>query len=242
MSKDCKIIEDLLPLYRDGICSQESREMVEAHFGRCENCRKLFTQIDSELLFPAEKETDIDQLKSIAKKIMHKQKTAMLKGVAFTLAFLLFIFAFNCILWYVHEYTFYKPFTKGLTYLPTEPTLLDDRYYYWMDDTYYGSVAMPGFLSKSGYVSVRNTTDQGQLITGVDIRRAGGGKYVFHVSILCEEHDTYHLFVIDSNLNLHEWHYRHRSDKAQVQTELDKHREEVRVLMDTAKAIWPFIP
>lgn len=241
MSKECKIIEDLLPLYHDGICSPESREMVEAHLAQCENCRKILSQIDIELVPPSEEVSDIDQLKSLAKKIMQKQKTALIKGVAFTLAFLLFAFSYNCILWYFQEYRFYKPFTEGMTYMPTEPSLTEDRFYYRMDDTYDVSVAMPGFLSRSGYVSVRNTAEDGQLITGVDIRRAAGGKYVFHVSLLCEAPDTYHLFVVDSDLHLVPRYYRNRSNKEQDQEKLEQHREEVQALMDLAKKFWPFL-
>lgn len=241
MSKECKIIEDLLPLYHDGICSQESREMVEAHLAQCENCCKILSQIDIELVPPSEEVSDIDQLKSLAKKIMQKQKTALIKGVAFTLAFLLFVFSYNCILWYAQEYRFYKPFTEGLTYMPTEPALTEDRYYYWMDDTYDATVAMPGFLSRSGYVSVRNTANDGQLITGIDIVPAASGKYIFHVSLLCEQPDTYHLFVIDSDLNLVPRYYRHRPNKEQDQAELDQHREEVQALIDLVKELWPFL-
>ena len=241
MSKDCGIVEDLLPLYHDGVCSQESRELVESHLAQCENCRKMLGQIDGELQERKAVKSDEEQLKSLAKKILQKQKKALLKGVAFTVAFLLFVFGYNCILWYFQDYAFIQPFTEGLTYIPTEPTFLEDRYYYWMDGIYDGNVALPGFLSHSGYVNVRNTADDGQLITGVNIWRGTGGSYVFHVSILCEAPDTYHLFVVDSDLNLVQRYYRHRSDKEQVQAELEIHREEIQVLMDLIKEKWPFI-
>lgn len=31
MEKGCRVIEDLLPLYVDGICSEESKKMIEEH-------------------------------------------------------------------------------------------------------------------------------------------------------------------------------------------------------------------
>lgn len=37
----CKITEDLLPLYVDNTCSDDSREYVENHLKTCEACRKL---------------------------------------------------------------------------------------------------------------------------------------------------------------------------------------------------------
>lgn len=38
---DCNVIVDLLPLYEDGCCSEESRRLVEEHISVCEQCRKL---------------------------------------------------------------------------------------------------------------------------------------------------------------------------------------------------------
>lgn len=36
----CKIVRDLLPLYQDGVCSEESKQMVEEHISCCEDCKK----------------------------------------------------------------------------------------------------------------------------------------------------------------------------------------------------------
>jgi len=38
---DCKIIEDMLPLYLDEVCSIPTKQMVEEHLKECETCRKL---------------------------------------------------------------------------------------------------------------------------------------------------------------------------------------------------------
>lgn len=37
----CEIAKDLLPLYEDGVCSEESRKAVEEHLAECEKCRAL---------------------------------------------------------------------------------------------------------------------------------------------------------------------------------------------------------
>lgn len=38
MKYDCEMIRDLLPLYQDGICSESSRQAVEAHLNECPAC------------------------------------------------------------------------------------------------------------------------------------------------------------------------------------------------------------
>ena len=38
----CEVIRDLLPLYADGVASQESRALVEEHIRTCDECRALY--------------------------------------------------------------------------------------------------------------------------------------------------------------------------------------------------------
>lgn len=52
--QSCNIVQDLLPLYIDEACSEESREVVEAHLKECEACREVFEQMKENLKFPAE--------------------------------------------------------------------------------------------------------------------------------------------------------------------------------------------
>ena len=46
----CGVIKDLLPLYADGVLSDESRELVEAHLGECPECAEYLRKLrDPEL-------------------------------------------------------------------------------------------------------------------------------------------------------------------------------------------------
>ena len=38
----CKVIEDLYPGYKDGLCSEETKQLVESHLAGCEACRRLY--------------------------------------------------------------------------------------------------------------------------------------------------------------------------------------------------------
>ncbi len=50
MKMPCNIIRDLLPLYADEACSEESREAVEEHLQECPDCTNLLGQLkNSEL-------------------------------------------------------------------------------------------------------------------------------------------------------------------------------------------------
>ena len=42
---DCNVIRDLLPLYVDGCCSEESAKLVAEHLEVCESCRTVYHQM-----------------------------------------------------------------------------------------------------------------------------------------------------------------------------------------------------
>ncbi len=41
MKLNCEVIQDLLPMYLDNVCSDQSRQIVEEHLEECEECRTL---------------------------------------------------------------------------------------------------------------------------------------------------------------------------------------------------------
>ncbi len=69
-NKECDIIKDLLPSYVDNICSEASKEWIEAHLAECEECHKA-----AEAMKTAEfsaKRLDYSQIDA-TKKVKKKQ-------------------------------------------------------------------------------------------------------------------------------------------------------------------------
>lgn len=54
MKATCNIVRDLMILYEDGVCSEESRDMVDAHVEKCAECAEYMEQLRhaQELLIP----------------------------------------------------------------------------------------------------------------------------------------------------------------------------------------------
>lgn len=48
MEKRCSVIEDLLPLYVDGVCSDESRNLIEEHIKTCRSCKNLLEDMQND--------------------------------------------------------------------------------------------------------------------------------------------------------------------------------------------------
>lgn len=43
MKYPCDMIQDLLPLYLDGVCSEESKKAIEEHLAECSDCKAFYT-------------------------------------------------------------------------------------------------------------------------------------------------------------------------------------------------------
>lgn len=69
-TKKCEVIQDLLPLYIDNICSDESRRMVSEHIESCNECKKLYENMSN----PVEQDLPEPELdsKQAFKAIKHK--------------------------------------------------------------------------------------------------------------------------------------------------------------------------
>lgn len=61
MTLPCKIIEDLLPLYADGVCSEETRRAVESHLRECAACQSLLAQAQGNPVLTAPADSPADR-------------------------------------------------------------------------------------------------------------------------------------------------------------------------------------
>lgn len=65
--KNCDMMRDLLPLYADGVCSEESKKAVTEHLAGCEDCRKELEKMNQKIAVAAD--TDISAVRKIRKRI-----------------------------------------------------------------------------------------------------------------------------------------------------------------------------
>ena len=67
MQKNCDLIKDLLPLYADEVCSEESRKAVAEHISGCSTCRSMLEKMNKQLVVNVN--NDIGTLKRIKRRI-----------------------------------------------------------------------------------------------------------------------------------------------------------------------------
>ncbi len=88
MKLSCQIVQDLLPLYEDGVCSEESCEAVQEHLCECEQCSALCAQSLPKLTSQEPKREDL-VLKKGLRKIRRRWRLSVL-AIAMILPVLLF--------------------------------------------------------------------------------------------------------------------------------------------------------
>lgn len=104
MNASCNVIQDLLPLYHDGVCSEDSRKLVEEHLKTCEKCGKMNAELEKE-----EENGHIDErkpLEAINRRVKRGKKKALLKGTALALALILVGFGWSAWRWYENRSAF----------------------------------------------------------------------------------------------------------------------------------------
>ena len=76
----CDLIQDLLPLYCDDVCSADSKNIVETHLQECEACAKLFQQLKSKCIINTKAREEKSAEEVIIGKIAHSWKRSILKA------------------------------------------------------------------------------------------------------------------------------------------------------------------
>lgn len=92
MKISCNVIRDLLPLYLDQVCSEESKDMIENHLAECEDCREYYDKMSTDIpdIHTALSESsqtleDADLLKKVGRRITFRQIMAGGVGLAVAL-------------------------------------------------------------------------------------------------------------------------------------------------------------
>ena len=86
MKLSCNVARDLLPLYHDGVCSDESRALVEEHLDGCPDCTGILKELQGEVELPHESPDDLAPLEQIRRNVKRGKKKAWLRGIAAALA------------------------------------------------------------------------------------------------------------------------------------------------------------
>ncbi len=101
MKKECEIVQDLIFGYCDGTLNSASKELVEKHLVKCEECKRVYEEIKKDKKMDDDK-IEIDYLKRVNKKLKRKKIMIVISSICIVLLVVLHIIAFIC---YYHDHT-----------------------------------------------------------------------------------------------------------------------------------------
>lgn len=91
MKYSCDLIQDLLPLYCDQVCSKDSAEAVKEHISTCENCRNIYAGMKQDAFMESTKyeKQQIASMRQMKKKI--KKKNTVFGTIGIVIGILLVV-------------------------------------------------------------------------------------------------------------------------------------------------------
>lgn len=96
MSKlPCDVVKDILPLYYDDVCSNDSKQMIEEHLTECEGCKRELEGLEEALKIPMGEVNSNREEGNIIKQISsiwnRSRVMSFIKGVFISVILLLLI-------------------------------------------------------------------------------------------------------------------------------------------------------
>ena len=85
MDKQCEIVQDLLPLYVDGACSESSAAMVKEHLESCPECKTLYEKLCSDTGEGTLKAEMVGVVAKREKKVKKKRLLTIVASVVLTI-------------------------------------------------------------------------------------------------------------------------------------------------------------
>lgn len=88
MSVSCEIIKDLLPLYLDGVCSNDSRAAVEEHLASCDNCKAELQAMQTTIPIgnAGQNLKEAEAVKNLSRKWKKGMAKSLIKGILIAVA------------------------------------------------------------------------------------------------------------------------------------------------------------
>jgi hypothetical protein len=146
MKISCEIVKDLLPLYHDDVCSNESRTTVEEHLIECGTCKEYLDSMNSDFLQSnaeaAEEQAKFHILKGIKKKLL--RKNVMISAISVICAITVLLGVFSL----VFHYQVPIPYDNGLVSVKMGSNGMLDVLF--KGDDYYCSYNWTATIEKDG--------------------------------------------------------------------------------------------
>ena len=197
---NCGVVKDLLPLYADGVCSEESKHLVEKHIAECENCAE---ELESYFYETADAERKLGE-KEAVKSFKRKVEIRVMKKI--TLSFILVCaVAFGVWngVWYFTAKAPYNDYQKSYE---EKVAYENGEYVYGFDTGTLSDISLdvrqPHYLENNGVIYVY-APKHDKVTVSIEVRPQEKENERYLLCIMTDEGESDYLgcFFIDEELN-----------------------------------------
>ena len=242
----CSVITDLLPLYQDGLCSPESRELVEAHLQRCQSCRTLCDNLPLPRVTPDAVPDEAEAFRRLRKLVRNGKQLRALRVCA---AVLTACFLVLNAVWFPVKYMPYHKLCGGFR---ENPGSGKGKQYFTESGGYDFQVKMPGYLNfHGGWLSVTRIPERTEVpqqpgtdtVLSLYLWPKISGETVFGV-MFAEQQSAVAASLtqlyIGRDADYPEQQNPGTPEQQQHNRALyEAHRDEIRAMMKAAESQWP---
>ncbi len=236
MKLSCKVIEDMLPMYYDGVCSDESAMLVEEHLKECPQCSRVLVDLHSGIDIPEKTMDDLKPLEGIQKKWKKSKRTYIRRGICIALAALLLVTAVLTGIWYYSYAKYYYQLTETMDQTTKEDKFFTSSDYTIEKNGYRFEVWLPIILSNSGFVRVID--DDGLVMF---LYPETGGSYSFWLYITDQDNESYSVYLksdMTPDFENHPFPVRSESEKQKITQLLADKNEDVVSMLEEVQVLW----
>ena len=236
MNLSCKVVEDLLPIYYDCVCSDESAALIESHIKECPNCSRTLIALQCEVEIPKLNVDDRKPLDSIEKKWKCNKRTYLLKGICITLAALALLFAVLTIVWYFVYAKYWFRLTDVMERTVNEDAYLTSSDYTLQNNGYQYDVCLPVVLSDSGFARVM--AENGLVLF---LYPEIGGSYSFWLYVTDNDKQSYSVYLksdMSPDFENHPFPVRNEKEKQHISKMLVEQEKAITSMLAEIQELW----
>ena len=236
MKLPCKIVEDMLPIYYDGVCSDESAMLIEEHLKNCTQCSRLLTDLHTEIEISEKPVDDLKPLVRIQKKWKKSKRVYLRTGICVTLAVLVLVMTVFSGIWYFSLGKYWYQLTEVMDRISKEDRFITSSDYVAEQNGYRFDVSLPVILSNSGFVRVMD--DEGLVLF---FYPETGGSYSFWFYITDEDNEAYSVYLksdMTPDFDNHPFPVRSELEKQRVTRLIIDRKEDVISILDAVQSLW----
>lgn len=235
MNLPCNVVEDLLPLYFDSLCSEESAELVEQHLKTCPGCSRMLAQLQTEYELEKKQVDDVKPLAALRER-WQKSKWINKKGICITLAAILLVLGMLSCIWYFRYGKVFFRMAGDMERTASGEWVIADSSYHKEVDGYRFDLWFPSVFTEDGYARV-----MGEDGLGVFIYPEPGGGFSWKLYITDAEGRIRFVYLyadLTPDFESHNTLASAEKEKEKVRQLVAEKEDEILALISAVKTLW----